>query len=209
MKGSTMSDSTKFRILGAALSILRKQGADSLTVDAAAELASVSRKTVYNHFGNRYALIDEAAAQWMATTISSLETVAQDESLGFIERLNTVVERGFAEMRAAGMLIRDQQATGATLVQAPLKQNLRRKLRVFIQTMVTQAMDSGLVRQDFDARRLTWVLVNIIEGLLIIDDLDDEPFARFDILRDSLRAVLSGILTEEGADALKHSPIFQ
>jgi AcrR family transcriptional regulator len=209
MKGSTMSDSTKFRILGAALSILRKQGADSLTVDAAAELASVSRKTVYNHFGNRYALIDEAAAQWMATTISSLETVAQDESLGFIERLNTVVERGFAEMRAAGMLIRDQQATGATLVQAPLRQNLRRKLRVFIQTMVTQAMDSGLVRQDFDARRLTWVLVNIIEGLLIIDELDDEPFARFDILRDSLRAVLSGILTEEGADALKHSPIFQ
>jgi AcrR family transcriptional regulator len=204
-----MSDSTKIRILDAALSILRKQGADSLTVDAAAELASVSRKTVYNHFSNRYALIDEAAAQWMATTISALETVAQDESLGFIERLNTIVERGFAEMRAAGMLIRDQQAKAATLVQAPLKQNLRHKLRVFIQTVVTQAMDSGLVRQDFDARRLTWVLINIIEGLLIIDDLDDEPFARFDILRDSLRAVLSGILTEEGASALKHSPIFQ
>ncbi len=204
-----MSDSTKIRILDAALSILRKQGADSLTVDAAADLASVSRKTVYNHFSSRYALIDEAAAQWMAATIGTLETVAQDESLGFIERLNTIVERGFAELRAAGMLIRGQQAKGATLVQAPLKQNLRLKLRVFIQTVVTQAMDSGLVRQDFDARRLTWVLINIIEGLLIIDDLEDEPFARFDILRDSLRAVLSGILTEEGASALKHSPIFQ
>lgn len=204
-----MSDSTKIRILDAALSILRKQGADSLTVDAAAELASVSRKTVYNHFSGRYALIDEAAAQWMATTISTLETVAQDETLGFIERLNTIVERGFAELRAAGMLIRGQQAKGSTLAHAPLKQNLRQKLRVFIQTVVTQAMDSGLVRQDFDARRLTWVLINIIEGLLIIDDLDDEPFARFDILRDSLRAVLSGILTEEGASALKHSPIFQ
>lgn len=204
-----MSDSTKIRILDAALSILRKQGADSLTVDAAADLASVSRKTVYNHFNSRYALIDEAAAQWMAATIGTLETVAQDESLGFIERLNTIVEQGFAELRAAGMLIHGQQAKGATLVQAPLKQNLRRKLRVFIQTVVTQAMDSGLVRQDFDARRLTWVLINIIEGLLIIDDLEDEPFARFDILRDSLRAVLSGILTEEGASALKHSPIFQ
>jgi AcrR family transcriptional regulator len=193
----------------AALSILRKQGADSLTVDAAADLASVSRKTVYNHFSSRYALIDEAAAQWMASSISALETVAQDESLGFIDRLNTIVERGFAEMRAAGMLIRNQQAKGTTLVQAPLRQNLRQKLRVFIQTVVSQAMDSGLVRQDFDARRLTWVLINIIEGLLIIDDLDDEPFARFDILRDSLRAVLSGILTEEGANAFKHSPIFQ
>lgn len=204
-----MADGTRQRILDAALGILRAQGAEQLTVEAAADLAGVSRKTVYNHFGSRYELIDEAAAQWMTATIGALETLAFDENLGFIERLNSIVERGFAEMRAAGMLIRERRVQGAALAQSPNKRNLRLQLREFLQTIVAQAMESGLVRQDFDLRRLTWVFINLVEGLLMNDDLDDEPFARYDILRDSLRAVLSGILTPDGTDALKDSPIFR
>lgn len=204
-----MADGTRQRILDAALAILRAQGAEQLTVEAAADLAGVSRKTVYNHFAGRYELIDEAAAQWMTVTIRALETLAFDETQGFIERLNSIVERGFAEMRAAGMLIKEQRAQGSALTQSTNQRNLRRQLREFLQTIVAQAMESGLVRQDFNLRRLTWVFINLVEGLLMNDDLDDEPFARYDILRDSLRAVLSGILTQDGSDALKDSPIFR
>ena len=59
-----MSDQTKARILEAAGAILKRQGPERLTVEAAADLAGVSRKTVYNHFPNRFALIDEATTQW-------------------------------------------------------------------------------------------------------------------------------------------------
>ncbi len=203
-----MSDMTKTRILDAAGSILRAEGIDALTVEAAADLAGVSRKTVYNHFGNRYALIDEATSQWMRSTIDHLEDIAHDESRGFIERLNMIVSRGFAELRNGGRLLGDPRTERSPSMQEPYRNDLRRQLRGFIQGLVEGALGAGLVRADFDARRLTWVVVNIIEGLLFIDGLDDEPFARFDILKDSLRAVLSGILTAEGGRALEHSPIF-
>lgn len=93
----------------------------------------------------------------MAATIHALETLAFDDNPGFIEPLNSIVERGFAEMRAAGMLIKEQRVQGAALAQSPNKRNLRRQLRGFLQTIVSQAMESGLVRQDFDLRRLTEV----------------------------------------------------
>jgi|GEM_PF-6513388 len=123
----------------------------------------------------------------MAATIHAPETLAFDDNLGFIEPLNSIVERGFAEMRAAGMLIKEQRAQGAALAQSPNKRNLRRQLRGFLQTIVSRPWRAGLCGR--------------------ISTFGGSP--RYDILRDSLRAVLSGILTRDGADALKDSPIFQ
>lgn len=203
-----MSDLTKARILEAAGAILKRQGPERLTVEAAADLAGVSRKTVYNHFPNRFALIDEATTQWAGRTIAALELVARDESLGFIERLNTIVERGFAELRSGGCLGAEPPAAREAGPEEGARRALRAKLRAFIEGIVSQARAAGLVREDFEPRRLTWVIVNIVEGLLFIDEPEDEPFARFDILRDSLRAVLGGVLTEDGERALRGSPIY-
>ncbi|TFG84947.1 MAG: TetR/AcrR family transcriptional regulator [Spirochaetales bacterium] len=203
-----MSDATRERILGAAETLLKSHGAEGLTVEAAADLAGVSRKTVYNYFANRFALLDEAASSWMAQIIETFEDVVQDDSRGFIERLNTIVERGFAELRSGGRIMGNRQTAAAEPGLPTLHRTLRAKLRGFIHTVVSQAIEDGLVRIDYDARRLTWVLVNIVEGLIFTEEFDDEPFARADILRDSLRAVLEGILTDRGADALKGSLIF-
>mgnify|MGYP002352204883 CR=1 FL=1 len=49
----TMLDTTRERILEAASAIIKESGPEGLTVEAAADLAGVSRKTIYNHLDRK------------------------------------------------------------------------------------------------------------------------------------------------------------
>jgi AcrR family transcriptional regulator len=202
-----MADTTKDRILDAARSIMQSVGAEGLTVDAAADLAGVTRKTVYNHFEGRHALIDEALSAWMSNTLASLETLANDPGLPFVDKLNTIVEHGFAELRAGGRILGRPRSEHTDTREA--HQGLRTTMRLFIERLVADAAGAGLIKAGFDPRRLSWVLINIVEGLIFLENLDDEPFSKADILRDSLQAVVVGILSPEGTSAMRNSPLFR
>jgi len=203
-----MIDATKDRILEAAAALIRDYGTVGLTVEAAADLAGVSRKTVYNHFDGKYALIDGAAAAWTARVLGLLEEIAEDASLPFVPKLNAIVERAYAELKNGGRMI-----TGSPVPTNPglagFRGSLQEKLRAFIEDIVRDAKAEGLVRGEFDARRLTYVIVNLVVGLTVLDGVDDESFSRVDILKDSLKAFVGGILTPEGTEAMRGSPIFE
>jgi AcrR family transcriptional regulator len=202
-----MADTTKDRILDAARNIMRSVGAEGLTVDAAADLAGVTRKTVYNHFEGKRALIDEALSSWMGNTLASLETLANDPDLAFVDKLNTIVELGFAQLRAGGRILGRPRSERTDAPE--MQHGLRDTMRGFIERMVTDASRVGLIRPEFDSRRLSWVFINIVEGLIFLENVDDEPFSKADILRDSLQAVVAGILSPDGTSAMRNSSIFK
>jgi len=200
-----MADMTKDRILNAATAIIRDAGPEGLTVEATADLAGVSRKTVYNHFDGKFALIDGAAAAWTAHTLAILQEIADDGSLPFVDKLNAIVERGYAELRNGGRLLGGKGGSAGPGFPRALKATFRG----FIEGIVRDAVEEGLVRREFDARKLTFAIVNMIGGLTLLDGLEDEPFSKVDILKDSLKAMVGGILTPEGAVAMRGSPLFE
>ncbi|MBU0926490.1 MAG: TetR/AcrR family transcriptional regulator [Spirochaetes bacterium] len=203
-----MIDVTRDRILDAATVIIRDSGPEGLTVEAAADLAGVSRKTVYNHFNGKFALIDDAAAAWTGRTLALLQEIAGDGSLSFVPKLNAIVERAYSELKSAGrMIVRSPFAARPDL--PGFKAELQSKLQAFIEEIVQDAIDEGIVRPEFTARRLTYAITNVVVGLTVLDSIDDEPFTRLDILKDSLKAFVGGILTPSGAEAMRGSPIFE
>lgn len=203
-----MVDATKSRIAEAATAIIRELGPEGLTVDAVADLAGVSRKTVYNHFDGKFALIEGAASAWTGKTLESLQAIADDPTLAFIPKLNAIVERGYADLRAGGKLMYGRDSS-IGLERPGFRTDLKASFRGFIEGIVRDAKAAGLVRPEFDIRRLTFAIINIVGGLTILDGLEDESFSRVDILKDSLKALVGGILTAEGAEAMRGSPLFE
>ncbi|GAB1431680.1 DNA-binding transcriptional regulator UidR [Spirochaetota bacterium] len=203
-----MLDPTKERILDAAAIIIREQGSAALTVEAAADLAGVSRKTVYNHFENKYALIDDAASAWTARVMAVLADIAADEGLPFITKLNKIVERAYAELKNSGRLL-----TGGAVSQHPrlagFQNMLQERLRGFITDILQNAINEGYIKKEFSSKRLTYVIVNFVIGLTVLDGVDEEAFSRVDVLKDSLKAMVGGILTDAGTEAMRGSPIFE
>ncbi len=203
-----MLDTTRERILEAATAIIRERGPEGLTVEATADRAGVSRKTVYNHFDGKYALIDVAAAAWMDGLLADLGAIAADASLPFVTKLNAIVERSYAELKSRRRP--DGSGSMAASLDVPgFRADLQARLHGFIAGIVQDAIDEGLVRDDFDARRLTYVIINIVSGLAVLAGIEDEPFTRVDILTDSLKALVGGILTPTGAEAMRGSPLLK
>lgn len=203
-----MIDTTKERILEAATVLLRDTGAEGLTVEAAADLAGVSRKTVYNHFEGKFALIDGATAAWTSRILTMLQEISDDTSLQFVPKLNAIVEHAYGELKQAGRMISSNSLSSRTELPG-LKSALQSELQIFIQDIVQDAVNEGIVRPEFDVRRLTFAIINVVAGLTVLDGIEDEPFSRVDILKDSLKALVGGILTPSGAEAMRGSPLFE
>lgn len=203
-----MADATKGRIFEAATAIIRDLGPEGLTVDAVADLAGVSRKTVYNHFDGKFALIERTASIWKGKTLEALQRIADDPKLAFVPKLNAIIERGYAELRAGGKLMYDRDVS-AGLELPCFRTELEASYRGFIEGIVRDAKAAGLVRPEFDTRRLTFAIINIVGGLTILDGMEDESFTKLDILKDSLKVLVGGILTAEGAEAMRGSPLFE
>ncbi len=203
-----MADATKERIIAAAVSVLQSTGIESLTMEYTADVAGVSRKTIYNHFDTKFKLIDAVANEWMRAVFAQLESKFADTTLDFVAKLNSVIDSGFANMQQGGLMLKRKKTSSTDTRLPALHREINASLRSLTERMVSEAKEMGIVKPDFETKRLTWVLVNVIEGLLFLDELDDSPFSKAEILKDSLRAILCGILSEQGLAAMRSSTIF-
>ncbi|HOX92242.1 MAG TPA: TetR/AcrR family transcriptional regulator, partial [Spirochaetales bacterium] len=169
-------DTTKERILDAALSLMKTLGKDGLTVDAAAELAGVTRKTVYNHFSGRDALVDEASMTWVDKNLAALRSLASDPVLNPPAKLSAVVEYGLSVMRQSGRITRSRRMEAELLAPAAAKRELEQRLSEFISEIVQLAQDAGYIRPEFATSRLTLIIMNIVEGLCLSQRPDDSSY---------------------------------
>lgn len=206
-QGWIMADATKERILTAAQNILKQRGAESLTMESTAELAGVSRKTVYNHFQNRFELFDAAVARWMRHVLDGVEGIAADNTLPFIEKLNSIVDRGFRDLREGGRIIGRPRQEILDPAELVLRKSLQSSLEHLIKTIVQDAERSGYIRSEFTAEQITWIIINIITGITVLDQVEDRSFSKAELLQDSLRAVVLGVLSPLGLEVMKGSAL--
>lgn len=203
-----MIDATKERILEATTSLIKEIGPEGLTVEAAADRAGVSRKTVYNHFSSKFDLIDGAASAWTDRILAVLSAIADDAELAFVHKLNAIVERSYSELKDGARML-SSGPMAAVAERHGFQTALQARLTTFIEEIVQDAIDEGIVRPEFSARRLTFAILSVVAGLAVMDGIEDESFSRIDILKDSLKAFVGGILTLTGAEAMRGSPIFE
>ena len=197
---------TKENILESALKLMKSTGKEGLTLEAVAELAGVTRKTLYNHFSGRDEIIEEASMLWIETTLSSLKTIAEDSNLSMAEKISTVMIQGLNEMRSGSRLTRSPRLEAALLSPAKTKITLEKRLHEFVFEIVDLAQRAGYIKKEFETESLTLVILNIVEGLCLTEPLEKSTYSSTDILRVSLQAILSGVLTEQGLEDLK--PLF-
>lgn len=195
-----MAGDLRDRIIAGGAEALRDSGLKGFSMEQAALRAGVSRKTVYNYFSSRFELLDGVLEARARETMEVLGAIASDASLGFVEKLNRVTEEGFRRGREGTRFLRGD---GSYPKSAELYRALRANLAEFITGIVSEAAGLGLIREDVDPRRLTYVILNMVSGLLDLAEPEDEPYTRIELLQESLRLLVGGILSPQGAETLK------
>ncbi len=203
-----MSDKNREKILASARGLLLKHGPTGITMEDTAVNAECTRKTVYNHFQSRAILLDEVMTRIAHESLQELQAVVEEEERPFPDKLNDIIKKGFTWMHTWDRMFPRPGIYRQAVAGSDTTINLREHLRGFIERIVGEAMDLNLIDASIPARRLPWIFINMVEGLISIEDMDDEPFTKLDLMRDSLRVLVAGILNEKGREVLKESLLF-
>ena len=143
----------------------------------------------------------------MDRIVHALSTIATDDSLAFVERLDRIVELGFREMRRLWAPMTDSTGSRSPMEVHTGVRELNRHLRELIHGIVTEAAADGLLAREVDPHIFTHVIVNMVGGIRCLDDTEALPCPPLELLRESLRITLVGALSPHGVTTLHGSQI--
>ncbi len=192
-----MAETTRERILEGALELIGGAPSGELDMQHLADWIGVSRKTIYNHFPGKNELISEAVAAGIDRIVCSLNGIAEDPSLSFVERLDRVIEEGFRE---SGRLLGSGSPLG--VVNRAVSE-LGRHIRDLVRRIAAEAAREGLLAREVDPEVFSQVILALVGGVHALEEPELLPCTPLQLLRESFRICLVGALSPKGEETLK------
>lgn len=194
----------KDRIGEAALLLFSENGFRAVRMDDLADYLGISKKTLYNHFPGKDALLIFALEQKVENILSMLEQFFEDSRKDFITRLEDVLGAASTALSFTEDFSKDQG------LPRDLINNIFPRLHDHILSLIKKHVDLGIregyIRTDIPAETLPYVHIGIIETFLHMESRYGVKASLDDMLTFIKTIVFSGLLTAKGRKALQESP---
>ena len=184
--GRPRSEEASRAILDATLSLLARNGFAGLRVDEIAELAGVSKATIYRRWPSKLELVVDAFAQ-----LPDLPEPTHGDLVGDLAQLVMHLLELFDKASLAGVLpvFAAERAQNAEF-SAMLAPAIRDKRRSFF-TVLRRGMDAGELPSTLNLDVTVDMLIGpSLTRVLVTGDVVDERY-----VRETVRTVLAGIIS--------------
>ena len=192
-----MTDAEKRKkILYRSRALLLEHGVSALSMDRIASLQGVSKKTLYEFFPNKDALVSEAIEERIAAVAGEAAAIEADHGLHWVERLRAIlrlVSRQISELGES--LIKDIYYNRPELWE---RIDRFRQEQVF--STITRLLDDGrkkgFVRDDIDGRLVPLLFVSAVSAVMTPAQFVKLPFPPVEVFDAFIRILWGGILTD-------------
>ncbi len=193
------------RVLEAAEQLFAERGFAGTSVQQIAEMAGVSKATIFHHFENKQALYCAVVERVCAGTRHALETLLSDEHGQALDQLRAYRRQDMEEMlthaRVVRLILREltmgEDAQAKALVDQVFGQHYLR-----LKALVIRAQREGMLREDIDAgvQAVAVASINIFLFLVwpVLRHLPESPFHDLCRSGDSLFELLLQGMRAEG-----------
>ncbi|HET8656614.1 MAG TPA: TetR/AcrR family transcriptional regulator [Longimicrobiaceae bacterium] len=144
-------------ILDAALHVMSKRGYRGTRLEEVAEVAGISKATLYHYFRNKDELLTEAALQKAHATYAAVEDAARQPGAPASVRLRLVLQRMWSHQRSPEILQGMRLLWGELATEAPALFHLFAREALLprwamLEELIAQGQAAGEFRPDVDAR---------------------------------------------------------
>ncbi len=177
---------TRQRIIEVAMDLFQRQGFNNTTMEQIAEVADIARKTLYNHFPVKEAIVDEyvkviskGLAQETFDNLQNLPDTrarllaALDKAYEWVE-INPEITGICLGYRLKNMCQGSGYSDGETGTQSTMAEIIR------------YGQKAGEIRRDISIKILVMQL-DILRGAVVLDWLDDK--SRFELRKEMAKVV--------------------
>jgi AcrR family transcriptional regulator len=183
--------------------ILEKAGAQffqygftNTTTQQIAEELEISKKTLYKYFNSKEEMLFAVLAMYHQEMLCRIEALTKDTQMDFLEKLREISTLiGKYKAKFTPQLIRDLKKMAPE--QFGHKGPPHQQLIPFIEQLLGEGIQKGMIRADVDLRLIMLVISRAFENLLSSEVLSELPFTFHEVLEAIIKIISEGILTEK------------
>lgn len=157
-------EETKIKIVSVAMALYRAQGFKATTMEQIAEEVDISRKTLYNYFPNKEAIVAEYMKKYLQVHLQDLLQSLEDLP-DTCSRLVSVMSKGEEWSRLdipEDVIAAYREYRLQTFIQSFKDQGLRSGLSDLYRFIIKLGQKSGELRSDIDEKELANYLKMIV-----------------------------------------------
>lgn len=193
------------RILANASLRFLELGPSRVTMDQLADELGISKKTLYRHFPNKYSLLRESIFTEARRVQGRLESIVRDPEQDSLRKLEgLLVFLGTEGPRFSRLFAADLLRT-APEIWRELEEMRRQVLRRQFSQLFEQARQEGYLRDDLVPELLVPAVLALIEALVKPQTLLELPLTAGQLIRELLRMLALGFLSESGRGAFRRA----
>ena len=192
------TDSPDHRILAAAKHHLFKYGYNALTMDDLAHELGMSKKTLYQHFPGKDAIIDLIIDGIGRTARAEMDAILGNARLSFAQKLRAIVDVVAPRLALLSpAMMRELQRYAPKIFQKidELRQN---NIPYVFGRLFRAGIEEGAVRRDLDPDFAALFWLQAVRGLVHPDTLAVTQLTTQQTLHKALELFTGGLLTPAG-----------
>jgi AcrR family transcriptional regulator len=193
----TEQDKTRQRILATAGRLFFSRGFAKVTVDEIAAELGISKKTLYQHFAGKEALLREVVRGMINDVAAEVEALLGDDRMDFIDQLIGLMRLMTARVSRLSKSFADDMQRHAPELWREVEQFRYKKVMANFGRLVRKGQAAGAIRRDVDPELLTMIFAATIQGVVNPQTLARLPYTASQLFQAVGKTMFIGILTEK------------
>jgi AcrR family transcriptional regulator len=171
-------------------------GFSKVTTDELSASLGISKKTLYQHFESKEALVRAVMALQTQEVKAGIEAIVQDPSQGFLDKLHRLL--GFMTMHLSRIrpAFLDDLRRKAPDIWQEVEQFRREQVFGMVARLLQEGEREGLFRPDIPAAFFILMWFSVMERVFTAEVLADLPFSASQAFQYFQRVLFEGMLTD-------------
>jgi AcrR family transcriptional regulator len=186
----------KARIIDNAGQLFFERGFSRVSMDQIASGLGISKKTLYQHFPSKQALLYEVVSNMMNENGKIIDLIVNDRGMDFHRKLTRLMNH------LSGLVGRMARPFGEDLRRnAPemwdeVDRFRREKILLNFRKLLESGARQGMFRKDVDPQLMTLMFATLMQNMIDPKLLSQIPFTAPQVFETILEVVFRGIMTE-------------
>lgn len=189
-------DKLKTRIIDNASKLFFDRGFSKVTMDEIAFGLGISKKTLYQHFPSKEALLYQVVTDMMAENGSIIESIVDDPKMDFHQKLSLLMTHLSTLISRLYRPFGDDLRRNAPEMWEEVDQFRTQKVLLNFRKLLESGIRQGVFRKDVDPQLMTMVFSTLIQNLIDPKLFSQIPFTAAQVFETIVEVVFRGILTE-------------
>jgi AcrR family transcriptional regulator len=194
--------STTERIIAGASELFFAHGYSKVTMEEIAESVGITKKTIYNHFPNKLDLLDRVIAGAVQSILKTLESIAGDPNLDFLEKITKMLEFIFIEFTVHKRNLLEEFTKYTTDANDDILPDVREKLVHIIQKLFDEGVSKGLIKESVSRDLIPYTYISLVWGIIVLYRRFNLEINPGELLVQSIHHTFGGILTSRGLETI-------